>query len=114
MALEELKKGLTEAEADVRSYLQHSEAYLELKIFQVFMKSVASLAQTLLIGAVLFLALFILSFAIAFGLGQLMDNTFHGFLIVAGFYVLASLLCYRFRNWLNAPLLKRFSDFYFD
>ena len=114
MALEELKKDLTEAEADVRSYLRHSEAYLELKIFQIFMKSVASLAQTLFVGAVVFLALFIGSFAIAFGLGQLLDNTFHGFAIVAGFYVIASILCYRYKHRLNAPLLKRFSEFYFD
>ncbi|AKA34224.1 hypothetical protein [Flagellimonas lutaonensis] len=114
MAFEELKSDLMEAEADMRSYLKHSEEYIELKIFQVFMKSVASLAQTLLVGATVFLALLLLSFAAAFGLGQLLQNTFHGFLMVGGFYVLVALLCYLFRNRLNGPLLRRFSEFYFD
>ncbi len=114
MVFEELKKDLMQADADVRSYFQHSEKYVELKIFQVFMKSVVSLGQTLVVGAIVFLAVLLLSFAIAFGLGQLLQNTFHGFLIVGGFFVLLGLLCYVFRNKLNGPLLKMFSNYYFD
>ena len=52
MAFEELKMDLKEADADLRSYLEHSEEHLKLKVFKVFMVSVTSAAQALLIGAI--------------------------------------------------------------
>ena len=61
MALEELKRDLTEAEADVRSYLENSEEYAKLKIFKVLMELVTVFAQTLLIGALALLALVLIS-----------------------------------------------------
>lgn len=114
MAFEELSRDLMEANADMRSYLQSSEEHLKLKAFKVSMKAITSIAQTLLVGAVALLALFVLSLAASYGIGQALDNIFYGFLIVGSFYVLLGIICYLLRERLNAPLLRKFSEFYFD
>ncbi|MGB5556056.1 MAG: hypothetical protein WBM83_15475 [Flavobacteriaceae bacterium] len=114
MAFEDLKEDLIDADADMRSYLENSEEYLKLKVFKVFMRSITAAAQALLVGAVMLLALVLLSLAAALGIGQLLDNTFQGFLIVGAFYVLLGILCYAFRDRLNRPLLRKFSEYYFD
>lgn len=114
MAYDELKRDLTEADADVRSYLEHSEEYFKLKTFKVFMVSVTTAAQALLVGAVALLALFILSLAASYALGLVLGNTYQGFLIIGLFYAVLAILCYLLRDKLNAPLLRKFSKYFFD
>ncbi|MFD0797326.1 hypothetical protein ACFQZJ_07635 [Maribacter chungangensis] len=109
-----MKQNLTGAEADVKSYLENSEEYLKLKIFKVLMGMVTATAQLLLVGAVSLVALFILSFAIAYAIGSELQNDTLGFGIVGIFYALVALLCYFLRDKLNKPLLKKFSKNYFD
>ena len=103
-----------EADADMRSYLENSEEHLKLKVFKVSMKAITAIAQALLVGAIVLLALFVLSLAASYGIGQALDNTFYGFLIVGSFYLVAGLVCYLLRHKLNAPLIRKFSEFYFD
>jgi len=114
MAFEKLKKDLIEADADVRSYLEHSEEYLKLKVFKIVMRSITAGAHMLLVGAIALLALFLLSIAACLGIGQWLDNTFYGFLIVGGFYVIVAIVSYLLRHKLNGPFLRRFSFYYFD
>ena len=102
------------AEADVRSYLDNSEEYLKLKIFKIIMGMVTAAAQLILIGAISFLALFIISFAGAVALGNSLQDETLGFLIVGLFYVIVTVVCYVFRAKLNKPLLLKFSKNYFD
>ena len=113
MAYDELKRDLTEADADVRSYLEHSEEYFKLKVFKVLMGSVTAAAKALLVGAVTLVALLMLSFAASYALGLVLGNNFQGFLIVGLFYVLVAILCYLFRDKLDAPLLRKFSNYFF-
>ncbi len=114
MAFEELKENLSEADAHVRSYLESSEEYYKLKGFKIAMKGITSLVKMLIIGSVSLLALLLLSLAASYGIGQALDNMFYGFLIVALFYVLVGLAIYFLRDRLDKPLLKKFSEYYFD
>ncbi|NAS13732.1 hypothetical protein [Poritiphilus flavus] len=114
MVLDELKKDLTAADADLRSYFENSEEYLKLRVFKVLMRAITSGAKVLLVGSVALLTLFLLSLATSFGIGQLLNNTFYGFLITGGFFILVTAVCYYFRNRVNGPLLRRFSSYYFD
>jgi len=61
MAFETLKKDLIEAEADMKSYLETSDELFKLKIFKLLMVGGTAMAQTLLIGGMILLALFVLS-----------------------------------------------------
>ncbi|NHF59626.1 hypothetical protein FK220_009760 [Flavobacteriaceae bacterium TP-CH-4] len=113
MAYDELKRDLTEADADVRSYLEHSEEYFKLKVFKVLMGSVTAAAKALLVGAATLVALLMLSFAASYAFGLVLGSNYQGFLIVGLFYVLVAILCYLFRDKLDTPLLRKFSDYFF-
>jgi len=114
MAFDEIKKNLSEVDAEVRSYVENSIAYYKLKSFKFFMKGVTTFAKVLLLTIIFLPALIIISIAAAFGIGNLLDNTFYGFLIVASFFILVFIIVYLLRNKLNKPLLKIFSKYYYD
>ncbi len=114
MAFDELKQDLMEANADIKSYLEHSEEYLKLKVFKLFMISLTSFAQILAVGALLLLALFFLSTAISLALGAWFDNTFYGFAAVGLFYVLLGGLVYINRERIDRPIIRKFSKYFFD
>jgi hypothetical protein len=114
MAFDELKSNLAEADASFRSYLDSSKEYYKLKGFKFIMQGVTAFSQILLIGVAALLTLFFLSLAASYGIGQLLDNTFLGFLIVGIFYLLLGVIFYALRHRLNRPLLQKFSEFYFD
>ena len=113
MALDKIQKDLIAAENALGSYLKHTEEYVELKMFQVFMRTITWLVKVMLVGATVFIAILVLSLAAALGIGQTIGNTSHGFLIIGGFYVLLVLVCLLLRHKLDAPLIKRFSNYYF-
>ena len=109
-----MKMDLMEADADVRSYLENSEEYIRLKIFKVLMGLITSGAQIMLVGSVLLLALFILSFAASFAIGNALESDYYGFIIIGVFYLVIAILCYVLRDRINGPLLRKFSKQYFD
>ena len=114
MALDELKRDLTVAEADVRSYLENSEEYVKLKIFKVLMELVTIFAQTLLIGALSLLALVLLSWAASNALNGALESAYLGYLLIGMGYILIAVICYFLRDRLNRPLIRTFSKHFFD
>lgn len=114
MAFETLKKDLVDVDTDMRSYLENSEAYLKLKTFKVLMKMITTGAQTVVIGAILLIALLMFSLGTSLALNEVLDSFYYGFLITGLFYIVIAILCYFFRGVLNRPLLRNFSKHYFD
>lgn len=114
MALEELKDTLSEVDQNVRSYLKNTEEYYKLKGFKIAMRSITSIVKILMIGSLALLSLFMLSFALAYGIGQWLDNVFLGFLIMGAFYMVLILVAYLLRNKLDGRILKKFSEYFFD
>ncbi|WP_158976438.1 hypothetical protein [Cellulophaga sp. L1A9] len=114
MAFEALKKDHVDIEIDMRSYIETSEEFYKLKIFKILMGSVTMISQSLVLGAIVFLALLMVSFGIAFAINEAMGNFYAGFLILGAFYMLVALACYIFRTILNRPILRKFSKYYFD
>ena len=103
-----------EADVDIRSYLENSEEYFKLRIFKALMRAVTSFTHILLVGAIVFLALFFLSWALSKGISTALGNDYYGFIIVGGSYVIIAILCYLFREKLDRPLLRKFSKYYFE
>ena len=114
MAFEDLKRDLTETDADVRSYLRNSEEYYKLKIFRVLMGMVTISIQLILVGAIALLALLMLSLAVSLVIGEVLNSFHYGFVIVGMVYVFIAVICYLLRDRLNGPLLRKFSKHYFD
>jgi hypothetical protein len=114
MAFDEIKENFAEADSRVRSYIERSSEYYQLKGFKFLMLGITSFSKVLLLAAIGFIALFFLSVAASFGIGQSLDNTFYGFLCVGLFYVVVGLIAYAARHKMDKPILKRFSEFYFE
>jgi hypothetical protein len=113
MAFKALKENVLEADVNIQEYLKSSEDYIKLKSFKVLMLCITYVSKVLIIGSLISISLLIISFAVAFRLAQILENTFYGFLIVGLFYVLVVILVYLFRDKLNGPLLRKFSNYYF-
>ena len=114
MAFEELKKNLSEVDNNVRSYLESNMEYYQLKSFKILMKSITTLTKMVMIGAIVIIIILFLSFAASYGIGEALDNTAYGFLIVGLCFVLIGLIVYLLRHKVDKPLLKKFSKYYFD
>jgi hypothetical protein len=114
MAFDELKENFSEAEETAHSYIESSRQFYKLKGFKVLMKVVMVFVKIATVATALTLALLFLSISAAFWIGSELDNTSLGFLAVGGFYVLVGLIMYMLRHSLRKPLLRKFSEFYFD
>jgi hypothetical protein len=114
MAFDQFKETIAELDVDVRSYLKHSEAHLELKVFKILMRLVTAFFQTLLVGFFLLLALFVMSMALSYGIGEFLGSTWLGFAIVSVFFILLALITYVNRKYINKPVIRFFSKYYFD
>jgi hypothetical protein len=78
------------------------------------MYHLTGITQVLLIGIGFVFAMLFLSFAACLTLSEEIDSYFIGFIIVGAFYALMGMLIYIVREKLNAPILKRFSKYYFE
>ena len=114
MALEEIRENLSEVDSDIRSYLQNTGEYYKIQGFKIGMRTMTSFAKMLMLGSIALLALFMLSFAAAYGIGLWLENTFLGFLFVGLFYIFIAIIFYLYRDILDKPMLKKFSEYYFD
>jgi len=114
MAFTELKNDILDANTNIRSYVKNSDEYIRLKIFKVLMRSITSFAQILLVGSILLISLLFLSIAASILIGEAINNVLYGFLIVGLFYMFIGIICYFMRAKLNKPLIRRFSQYYFD
>ena len=107
MAFEKLKENVLDTDVNIHAYIKSSEDYIKLKSFKVLMLGVTYITKVIVIGALVCIMLLILSFAVAFRLAQILDDTFYGFLIVGLFYVLVVVVVYFFRNKCNATIIKK-------
>lgn len=86
-------------------YTMSSVELYKLKVIDKSADVISSLTARLAI--ILFITLFflILNIGIALWIGELLGRTYYGFFIVAGFYALAGIVLYFFRNrWIKTPL----------
>lgn len=114
MALEEIRENLSEVDSDIRSYLENTGEYYKLQGFKIGMRTMTSFAKMLMLGYLVLLALLMLSFAAAYGLGRWLENTFLGFLWVGLFYIFIGIIFYIFRDKMDKPMLRKFSKYYYD
>ncbi|GGG58186.1 phage holin family protein [Bizionia arctica] len=95
-------------------YVQKSQEYLKLKIFQQISVSITLVSKALIIGGLLLIALFFMSFALAMAIGQWLDNVALGYLIVAGLFLIVTFITYYKRNLINKKVIKSLSSKFFD
>lgn len=114
MAFEDIKEQIAEAEENGKAYVKDSIDFYRLKSFRSMMKGITMATKFMLVGAAMAVALLFLSLSAIYYMGQILNNTALGFLIGGGFYILVGIIIYLLRKKIERPLLKRFSEFYFD
>jgi sterol desaturase/sphingolipid hydroxylase (fatty acid hydroxylase superfamily) len=96
------------------TYVKKTEEYYKLKVFQQISVSISFITRGLIIGGVLFLAIFFLAFSLAFALGQWLENFALGYLIVAGLLIVTTLILYYNRHIINKKIIQALSSKFFD
>jgi len=96
------------------TYVKKTEEYYKLKVFHQISVSVSFVTRGLIIGGVLFLALFFLAFSLAFAIGQWLDNYALGYLIVAALLFVITVILYYNRHVINKKIIQTLSSKFFD
>ncbi len=115
MAFQDIKEDLEQIQEESKAYINSSLAYYKLWGFKVAMKSTTMVLKFLLV--ILFASLFVLfaSIALALVIGKALDNYIYGFLIVAGFYLLLTILVSLIKPQIvEGKILRKFSDIFFN
>lgn len=99
----------------VKDYTNTRIAQLKLSIAENISKLISNLVATLVAGLVFFFFIFFASFAGAIALGQLLNNGWLGFLIVAGFYLVAGIIIWKLKEkLLRIPIMNSLIAKFFD
>ena len=114
MALDEMKYQFSELDKHIRAYVNDSLEYTQLKGFKYSMVLITYIVKVMVLGILSLLALFVFSLYLGFTISENMGGGYKGFLIIGIVYIVLGLVFYALRHRLNRPLLRIFSDHYFD
>ncbi|OBX27070.1 putative superfamily III holin-X [Gelidibacter algens] len=88
-------------------YFDKTREYVKLKIFQQVSYTVSMVGKALIIGAVLFIGLIFLAFALAIYLGHLLGHVSLGYLIVGVLFLIVALIIYKARYLIDEQIIKK-------
>ncbi len=115
MAFEELNKHTENIQDQAKAYFESNAAYYKLWGFKVAMKSTTMIFKFTLILLCFSMVLLFCSVAAAFAMGKYYDNYALGFLIVGGFYLVATGLLFLIKDkFVEGPILEKFSEIFFN
>ncbi|WP_411768068.1 hypothetical protein [Winogradskyella sp. A3E31] len=92
-----------------QKYIDTSKRYIELKIFQQLAISISLVGKVMAVGSFVFIAFLFFSISGAILLGDWLDNTALGYLIVGSIALLIAFLTYGLRKRINALVLSKLS-----
>ncbi|EGV44395.1 hypothetical protein BZARG_718 [Bizionia argentinensis JUB59] len=95
-------------------YVKKSTEYVKLKVFQQITISVSMVAKALLIGGLFAIGLLFAALAAALAIGEWLGNQALGYLVVAGVFLILTLIIYLARSVIDNMIIKRFSSKFFD
>jgi ABC-type multidrug transport system fused ATPase/permease subunit len=115
MAFEELKESTEGIREQAQAMIESNVAYYRLRTFKIAMKSTAMIVKVTMVALCFLMVLLFSSIALAFWLGNYYSNYGLGFLCVAGIYLILTLLLSLVKDrFIEGPLLKKFSELFFN
>ena len=115
MAFNQLREDTEELQDEAKRYIESSLAYYKLWGFKVAMKSTTMIFKFTLVLVCVSMVLLFLSLAGAFAIGMALDNLALGFLIVGGFYIIATILLLTIKDKIaEGRILEKFSEIFFN
>jgi hypothetical protein len=95
-------------------YIKKTQEYYQLKVFQQLASTTGMLCKMVLIGCFLFLSITFLAVGGTLALGNLIENMVIACLVIAAFLFFIGGMLYKFRSGIDALVLKKLSNQYFD
>ena len=114
MAAPVLQEPMLKAVGEVQNYVESSTDYLRLQMFRTLMRLLTSIAKSVVVGVLVFLALLFLSVAAALALGSWLQDDLMAFIYVGIFYLLAGGVAYLLRHRIERRILRSYSDLYYN
>jgi hypothetical protein len=115
MAFENIKENTENIQNQAQAYIESTTSYYKLVGFKVAMKSTTMIFKFVLILLCFTMVLLFGSVAAAFAIGQYFESNTIGFLIVAGFYLVATLGISMIKEKsIEGPILEKFSEIFFN
>ncbi|MGS2761392.1 phage holin family protein [Sinomicrobium sp. M5D2P9] len=115
MSLHSISENAEGLSKNTQEFVEKIYAYYKLSVFKKLTKGITSMIIFMLVGAMLFGAMLLITFALALFIGTWLDNLALGFLIVGGVYILTALIVYYgFRKTIERKVLIRASLDFFD
>lgn len=96
------------------TYIKKSQEYYTLKVFQQLSVSISLVTKVLIIGGLLFIALFFVAFALAMFIGESLGNVALGYVITAVAFLLISGVVYFNRHHINNKVVRSLSIKFFN
>ena len=94
-------------------FIRNSEAYYELKVFQIVTSSLSVLIKSVMIGILSLIALMLLALALANYLETVFESTILGYVVTASLFILLALIVYGFRRNIENGVIKALSKKFF-
>lgn len=115
MAFDEIKDNIDQIQDETKAYIESSITYYKLWGFKVAMKSTIVIFKFVLIGLCSLMVLLFGSVAAALAIGSALENNILGFLIVAGIYLVLTLLLFLINHrMIEGSVLRKFSEIFFN
>lgn len=115
MSLNDISENAEGLSKSAQNFVDKNIEYYKLSAFKKVAKGINSLVLFIVIGAILFGAMLLLTVAAALFLGTWLDNLGLGFLILGGCYLLIALIVYYgFREVIERSVLIKTSQDLFD
>lgn len=114
MAFEEVKENVEDLGRQAKELLDANIRYYKLYAFRKINKAGKTVFTALFLGIMLLIVLMFLSVAMALGIGYALNNFAYGFLIVAGLYIVVTIIMYyTIGKYLEKRILARLSRKFF-
>lgn len=115
MAFEELKENSEDLLNQAKAFIESNVSYYKLWLFKATMKSTTMMLKLFLLSVMLVIVTLFFSIAAALAIGYALDNFAYGFLIVGAIYLVLSIVVYKVQDDIvEGPILKKFSEFFFN
>ncbi len=94
-------------------YIDKSFEYFKLKVFQQLTYTISMMGKALIIGAVLFIGLILLTISAAIAIGDALQNVALGYLIMGALFMIIGIIIYKVRYVVDATIIEKFQTKFF-
>lgn len=115
MLFNNLSNKLQEIVIRFENFIESNIEYYKLRAFKISMKMIVSLINLFIFGGLFLFTLVFLSIGFALWLGEIIGNSYAGFLLIGAFFVLLLLVMLIFgRKLIEKLIIQNFSEILFD